>query len=68
MRVETAATWQCGDPEPAAYPSFIDPSSTDRNYNTMDQTAYVYMTTFRRENCIATNKRDVMRMPIEFTP
>jgi hypothetical protein len=68
MRVETAQTWQCGDPDPAAYPSFIDPSSTDRNFNTMDQTAYVYMTTFRRENCLVTSKRDVMRMPIQFMP
>ena len=68
MYVETAATWQCGDPDPAAYPSFVDPDSTDRNFQTIDQHTYLYMTTFRRENCITTLKRDLKRIPIRFDP
>lgn len=68
MYVETAATWQCGDPDPAAYPSFVDPDSTDRNFSTIDQNTHLYFTTFRRENCITTNKRDLKRIPIQFSP
>jgi hypothetical protein len=66
MAVESGASWQCGDPDPASYPSLIDPSSTDRNFTTMDQTTYLYMITSRRENCMQTSKRDVWRVPIEF--
>jgi hypothetical protein len=66
MRVETGDSWQCGDPDPYAYPSLIDPSSTDRNFATMDQTTFLYMIGNRRENCMHTNKRDVWRVPIEF--
>ena len=45
----------------------MDPDSTDRNFGTIDQTTHLYFTTFRRENCIMTNKRDVKRVEIQFS-
>ena len=68
LATPTAVEWQCGDPEPAAYPSFVDPSSTDRNFATIDQTTHVYFTSFRRENCMVTSKRDLSRVTVQFTP
>jgi hypothetical protein len=67
MYVETNETYQCGDPDPAAYPSFVDPDSTDRNFNTIDQTTHLYFTTFRRENCMTTSKRDLKRVEVQFS-
>jgi hypothetical protein len=67
MHVENDATYQCGDLDPAAYPSFVDPDSTDRNFQTIDQTTHLYFTTFRRENCMPTSKRDLKRVEIQFS-
>jgi hypothetical protein len=68
MIVEDGTTWQCGDPEILNYPAFLDPDSTDRNYNTMDQSAYVYAVASRHENCIGVNsKRDIVRIPIQWS-
>jgi len=68
MEVKNGAIWQCGDPDPAAYPSFIDPNSTDRNFATIGQNADLYFVTSRRENCMTTSKRDIKRVPIQFSP
>ena len=68
MYVPRGIDWQCGDPDPASYPSFVDPDSTDRNFATIDQTTHVYFTVFRRENCMATSKRDVERVTVRFDP
>ena len=68
MYTENAATYQCGDPDPAVYPSFIDPDSPDRNFSTIDQTTDLYFVTARYENCIRTNKRDVKRVEVQFSP
>jgi hypothetical protein len=68
MPTETQATYQCGDPDPAVYPSFVDHDSPDRNFSTVDQTAYVYFVSTRYENCIRTFKSDIKRLPIEFAP
>jgi hypothetical protein len=63
---------QCtaGTPGGGAYPGILDPNSTDRNFNTVGQNAYMY---FSRANnppgvCGFTNDNDVLRVPIQFSP
>jgi hypothetical protein len=52
-----------------AYPSIIDPSSTDRNFTTVGRTAYMYFTRINNPaDCSGTNDRDLLRVPIEFAP
>ncbi len=62
-------TWnyKCGDPDPIAYPSVIDPKSTDRNFQTVGGTAYVYFTQFHYSSCQQTLDRDLVRVPIKIT-
>lgn len=60
--------WQCGGPEPIAYPSFLDPDSTDRNFSTSNQRLYVYYSASRRPNCILTGTGDLRRREIEVVP
>jgi hypothetical protein len=68
MQVQRFQTHTCGDPDPLVYPSLIDPSSTDRNYTTAGQTAYVYYTRFNYSNCQLSFDRDLLRTPIQFSP
>ena len=64
--IENGASWQCGDPDPVAYPSFLDPDSPDRNFNTSNQRLYLYYSPVRFVNCINTQTRDLVRREIEF--
>ena len=66
--IENGASWQCGDPDPVAYPSFLDPDSPDRNFNTSNQRLYLYYSPVRFVNCINTQTRDLVRREIEFQP
>jgi hypothetical protein len=63
------STWdyQCGDPDPIEYPSVIDPISTDRNFQTVGDTAYLYFTQFHYSGCQQTLDRDLVRVPIQIT-
>ena len=47
-----------------AYPSFLDPDSTSRNFETIGKTAYIYYTRFNRSG--GDLDRDMLRVPIEF--
>jgi hypothetical protein len=60
-------TWnyQCGDPDPIAYPSLIDPVSTDRNFGTVGKTGYLYFTQFHYANCQQNLNRDLVRVPLD---
>ena len=51
-----------------AYPSVIDHTSTDRNFGDSGQTAHLYYTRFNLNGCQLTSDRDLVRVPIEFTP
>jgi len=51
-----------------AYPSVIDHASTDRNFGTAGQHAYLYYTRFNFTNCQLSNDRDLVRVPIDFSP
>ncbi len=68
LLLETPRPWLCGNPEPLAYPSFLDPDSTDRNFNTSNQRLYVYYSSGRHPNCMTTNTLDLKRSEIEVVP
>jgi hypothetical protein len=67
---EAQITWnyKCGDPDPIAYPSVIDPQSTSRNFQTVGKTAYLYFTQFHYTDCQQTLDRDLVRVPIQISP
>jgi hypothetical protein len=48
------------------YPSILDPESTSRNFETTDQTAYLYYT--RNNFGHGSLDRDLIRVPVEFFP
>jgi hypothetical protein len=66
MPAQFKHTFQCGDPNPIAYPSILDPSSDSRNFETTGRRAYLYFTRLGYTNCKPTLDRDLIRMPIEF--
>ncbi len=54
---------------PVTYPALFDPDSTDRNFGTIGDTAYLYYTRFNgADNCRLTMDRDLVRVPIKLTP
>jgi hypothetical protein len=61
-------THMCGEPDPLAYPTIIDPTSTSRNFETAGQTAYVYYVRFNYQNCVLGNDRDMLRVPVQLSP
>lgn len=68
MEVENYGSWMCGDPDVRAYPALLDPDAPDRNLTITDGQAYLYYMVHRRPNCVWTNDRDLVRVPVEFTP
>jgi hypothetical protein len=66
VEVENRHTYQCGDPDPIAYPSVLDPESSSRNFETTGKRAYLYFTRSNYEACKETSDRDLVRVPIEF--
>ena len=67
VEVESRQTYQCGDPDPVAYPSVLDPGSPSRNFETTGKRAYLYFTRYNYESCEETLDRDLVRVPIEFS-
>ena len=43
--------WHCGDPDPIAYPSLLDPASRDRNFETVGINALLFATRFEVDRC-----------------
>jgi hypothetical protein len=67
MEVQSRHTYRCGNPDPVAYPSVLDPDSTSRNFETTGKRAFLYFTRFNYEGCRETLDRDLVRVPIEFS-
>ena len=67
VEAESRHTYQCGESEPVAYPSVLDPDSSSRNFETTGKRAYLYFTRFNYEACKETSDRDLVRVPIEFS-
>ena len=64
LEASSVHTYQCGGPNPIAYPSVIDPSSPSRSFDTSGARAYLYFTRFHYEDCRQTLNRDLVRVPI----
>ena len=69
MHVATLIDHVCGDEDPLVYPSAIDHSSRSRNFETTDQSFYLYFTRihYASSPCYQTLDRDLVRVPIRFT-
>jgi hypothetical protein len=65
--VELVTTYRCGDRDPVAYPSVLDPRSKSRNFDTTGRRAYLYFTRVHYEACRQTLDRDLVRIEIEFS-
>ncbi len=64
MSGEGETGYQCGDAEPLAYPSLLDPASTDRNFMTVGSSAQLFLTRFNLAGCKTSMDRDLIRVPI----
>ena len=67
LPVEFTYTHACGDPDPVAYPSLLDPDSPSRSFDVGGRRGYVYFTQFNYSACRMTLDRDLVRVPVEFT-
>jgi hypothetical protein len=65
-------TWnlRCGEPDPIAYPSLLDPASRSRNFETSGTTAYLYFTLLHYQCPLTLPQydRDLVRVPVEIRP
>lgn len=68
FHAQTTWNYKCGDPDPIAYPSLIDPSSTSLNFDRSGKTAYLYFTQFHYAGCMQTLDRDLVRVPVSVKP
>lgn len=57
--------WMCGDPAPLAYPSLIDPASSDRNFETIDSHPSLFATQFDMQGCRRSQHRTLVRWQVE---
>jgi hypothetical protein len=68
FRAQVTWNYECGDADPIAYPSLIDPASASRNFETSGRRAYVYYTQFHYDQCRQTLDRDLVRVAVEIRP
>jgi hypothetical protein len=69
MEVPSLTSHQCGGPDAVAYPSLIDQDSTDRMFRITDGTVYLYFVRLHYDAaCQLTFDRDLVRVPIQFSP
>lgn len=66
-RVELTFTYVCGEEDPKAYASFVDPASRERNFDVTGRTGWLYYTRFHYLNCQMNLDRDLERVPIEIS-
>lgn len=66
---ETVLTnqYQCGDPNPVAYPSLLDPDSPSRNFETTGRRPWLYFTRFHYKRCRNILNRDLVRVRVRFS-
>ena len=56
--------WHCGGPDPIAYPSLLDPASTDRNFETVGTGALLFATRFDGSTCRPSANRSLVRWEV----
>ena len=61
---------ECGDDDPLAYPSFLDPNSPSSNFETIGRRPFMFFTQFNygynSGGCWMAHNRDLMRIGVEF--
>jgi hypothetical protein len=67
LQVELVFTYACGEQDPVAYASFIDPASPARNFDVTGKTGWLYFTQFHYRDCQMNYDRDLVRIPIELS-
>jgi len=60
-----SAHYSVGGPNSLAYPALIDHDSDSRNFETSDDTAYVYYTRFNYADGISDRDADLVRFPVQ---
>ena len=55
----------CSDSYRYGYPSIIDPSSSDRDFGTIGDKPYIYLTRFHVSGCKLNEQRDLVRFPMD---
>ena len=58
----------CAEAAAWNYPVLLDPDSRSRMFETVDDTAYLYLTRFNLKDCKLVMDRDLVRMPVRLTP
>ena len=58
------SAWHCGDPDPIAYPSLLDPASPDRNFETVGSQALLFATRFEGNRCRPAEDRVLSRWTV----
>jgi hypothetical protein len=61
------SSYRCGDPDPVAYPSLIDPASRSRNFETTGRRPWLYFTRFHYRDCQNVLNRDLVRVRVRFS-
>jgi hypothetical protein len=57
----------CWTSVPLAYPSLIDPGSPSVNFDTVGDSAQLFLTRFNLDGCRTSLDRDLIRMPVSLT-
>ena len=68
MPVIGVGGWVCGDPQPLAYPSLLDPASSDRNFETVGDRPSLFLTQFDVKGCNRGQRRNLMRWQVKISP
>jgi hypothetical protein len=58
--------FECGDPNPVAYPSLIDSHSPARNFDVIGRRPWLYFTRFHFKDCRNVLNRDLVRVRLRF--
>jgi hypothetical protein len=66
LKIPMHGSRRCSDEFRYSYPSLIDPESKSRNFDTIDETAYLYMTRTKIVDCKSTRFRDLVRFQVRF--
>ena len=66
FKATSPPSFRCGDSNPIAYPSVLDPTSRTRNFDTTGRRPYLYYTKFKYKDCRQTLDRNLVRRQIEF--
>jgi hypothetical protein len=59
--------WHCGGAAPIAYPSLLDPAAPGRNFETVGDTAMLFLTRWNPAGCKLGMDRDLIRLAVRFS-